>query len=417
MGRGNARLVAWEGERTLTFTMEDALISPEGFAILSGAGLIAAADDKPAYVHTTSQVEVKAKNTIVLENIACWNKPTLTSVEDGSGLVANDYFHNSADIFVMKLVDGEMIYEPCVPTKITYGKDKNGKPITTIVCCGGDFDEDQLEVGSIALVDYYVKRKTGVQIIEITPDKFGGNYYVEASTLFRRESDGVDMPAEFVIPNAKVQSNFTFSMASSGDPSTFTFTMDAFPDYTKFDKTKKVLAAIYVVEEENEEDDESRKPCTVEPGAQTVNFIKSPSDLEFTKESGNTYNINGVVTSTNISGYEGLFGDDFTTDSIGTYAVVDLQGKIPKKTNVTIIQTNPALEYWKQDGSHPDNNVELKNGQYVKTKSGYNGNLDSDYAFVIKVGDTTDVTVDIDGTVYTFKNNTKTSTTYKSRKY
>ena len=27
-GRGNSRLVAWEGERTVTFTMEDALISP-----------------------------------------------------------------------------------------------------------------------------------------------------------------------------------------------------------------------------------------------------------------------------------------------------------------------------------------------------------------------------------------------------
>ena len=32
-GRGNARLVAWEGERTITFTMEDALISPAGFMI------------------------------------------------------------------------------------------------------------------------------------------------------------------------------------------------------------------------------------------------------------------------------------------------------------------------------------------------------------------------------------------------
>jgi hypothetical protein len=37
-------------------------------------------------------------------------------------------------------------------------------------------------------------------------------------------------------------------MASSGDPSTFTFTMDAFPDYTRFDKTKKVLAAIQIIE-------------------------------------------------------------------------------------------------------------------------------------------------------------------------
>ena len=55
------------------------------------------------------------------------------------------------------------------------------------------------------------------------------------------------MPAEFIIPNCKIQSNFTFTMASSGDPSTFTFTMDAFPDYTRFDRTKKVLAAIQIM--------------------------------------------------------------------------------------------------------------------------------------------------------------------------
>ena len=43
-GRGNSRLMAWEGERTVTFTMEDALISPAGFMILSGAGLIEGSD-------------------------------------------------------------------------------------------------------------------------------------------------------------------------------------------------------------------------------------------------------------------------------------------------------------------------------------------------------------------------------------
>jgi hypothetical protein len=86
------------------------------------------------------------------------------------------------------------------------------------------------------------------QQIEITADKFGGNYYLEASTLFR-DTNGVDMPAEFIIPNCKIQSNFTFSMASSGDPSSFTFTMDAFPDYTRFDKSKKVLAAIQIIKE------------------------------------------------------------------------------------------------------------------------------------------------------------------------
>ena len=70
------------------------------------------------------------------------------------------------------------------------------------------------------------------------------------------------MPAEFIIPNCKIQSNFSFTMASSGDPSTFTFTIDAFPDYTRFDKTKKVLAAIQVVESTTSEDDSIKREST-----------------------------------------------------------------------------------------------------------------------------------------------------------
>ena len=52
-GAGNARLIAWEGERTVTFTMEDALISPEGFMILSGAGLVEASAKQKIYQHVT----------------------------------------------------------------------------------------------------------------------------------------------------------------------------------------------------------------------------------------------------------------------------------------------------------------------------------------------------------------------------
>jgi hypothetical protein len=38
-------------------------------------------------------------------------------------------------------------------------------------------------------------------------------------------------------------------MASSGDPSTFTFTMDAFPAYTLNDKDHKVLCSIQIIDE------------------------------------------------------------------------------------------------------------------------------------------------------------------------
>ncbi len=244
-GRGNSRLVAWEGERTVTFTMEDALISPAGFMILSGAGLIQGSDKAKLKVHTTEQtdkvfVEEGAVSVIVSE------KPYV-----GATGVQEDL------IYVMRLDNGEVATEPFIPDHANVEpvamNDEGKWEVAAADAAEGyrlnlkDTDDlDAFKIGDVVLVDYYVERGAEAQQIEITPDKFGGNYYLEASTLFRT-TDGVDMPAEFIIPNCKIQSNFTFTMASSGDPSTFTFTMDAFPDYTRFDRTKKVLAAIQII--------------------------------------------------------------------------------------------------------------------------------------------------------------------------
>lgn len=227
-GRGNARLVAWEGERTVTFTMEDALISPAGFMILSGAGLIDA-KERALKVHTTEQTDAVVAET-VSEGVVSGVTITLDEAPytDDSG---EDF------IYVMLTENGEPITEPYIPESV------EGNVITL----KPSDDLGKFRTGSVVLVDYYVEKTAGAQQIEITPDKFGGNYYLEASTLFR-DTNGVDLPAEFIIPNCKIQSNFNFTLASSGDPSTFTFTMDAFPDYTRFDKTKKVLAAIQIVE-------------------------------------------------------------------------------------------------------------------------------------------------------------------------
>ena len=256
-GRGNSRLVAWEGERTITFTMEDALISPAGFMILSGAGLIEATEKKPIQVHcaeTTSNVIIDETNKVVYIGVE-------QALSDDP----------NATIYVMALDDnGEVDTEPYIGTKLaekpaeivvgekTYTLDDAAgyiaiKDIPDVYTATNAFDKDDkgnlvnFYMNSPVLVDYYTDKKgSGVQQINITPDKFGGNYYLEASTLFR-DTNGVDMPAEFIIPNCKIQSNFTFTMASSGDPSTFTFTMDAFPDYTTFNKTEKVLAAIQII--------------------------------------------------------------------------------------------------------------------------------------------------------------------------
>jgi hypothetical protein len=64
-GRGNTRLIAWEGEKTLTFTVEDALLSPIGFSILSGAGLFKD-ENTDVHVHVTSQAYVSDTGVIDL---------------------------------------------------------------------------------------------------------------------------------------------------------------------------------------------------------------------------------------------------------------------------------------------------------------------------------------------------------------
>ena len=104
--------------------------------------------------------------------------------------------------------------------------------------------------GQAVVLDYYVTKKAAtISELQIDAANFAGYYYVEADTLFRRQSDGKDLPANITFPNVKIQSNFTFSMAPTGDPSTFTFTMDAMPGYTYFDKSKKVLCAIQIVDD------------------------------------------------------------------------------------------------------------------------------------------------------------------------
>lgn len=232
-GRGNSRLVAWEGERTVTFTMEDALISPIGFSILSGAGLVEAGAGTKIKVHTTETTdEVTVEGTTVTIKLA--EKPY-------TGTENNDM----SNIYVMLLENGEVVSEPYIPASVS-DKTITLKTNDDIAANSASAWKTGFSAGATVLVDYYIEKDSNVQQIEITPDKFGGNYYLEASTLFR-DTNGVDVPAEFIIPNCKIQSNFTFTMASSGDPSTFTFTMDAFPDYLRFDKSKKVLAAIQIL--------------------------------------------------------------------------------------------------------------------------------------------------------------------------
>ena len=268
-GRGYNRLIAWEGEKTMTFTVEDALISPMGLAVLSGAGLINAAKENERHVHITLAKNVDADGNA---------KVTLLDVLDELGLSAVDYpsidICKSDDVPAYGIViDGSGAGVPMLEggvsgfisgiqitgtdsveydQAITLGlaEDVDGQPVENAIATfamGADAETAKKYAGTTVKLDFYVLMSSSVTEVTIAPEDFGGFFYIEAQTLFRREDTGKDMAAEIIIPKAKVQSGFTFTMAASGDPSTFTFTIDAFPGYTMFDKTKKVMCVMQVV--------------------------------------------------------------------------------------------------------------------------------------------------------------------------
>lgn len=247
-GKGNTRLIAWEGEKTLTFTVEDALLSPMGFAILSGAGLLKGTEDQDVHVHMTSTAYsdtdvIDLTDALGKTEKICATAPIFAVIAEADGSITGEVINN-----LVVSADGK-------------------KLLGTV------------PAGTTVFVDYYItKPSSAISELQIDAENFAGYYYVEASTLFRRQNDGVDMPAELTFPNVKIQSNFTFTMASTGDPSTFTFTMDAFPGYTYFNPTKKVLCAIQIVDDA----EEAEKPdiVSVFPHDVPENIPEAAEDID-----------------------------------------------------------------------------------------------------------------------------------------
>lgn len=241
-GRGNVRLIAWEGEKTLTFTVTDALLSPVGFGVLSGAGLFKS-DEQIVHVHTTAAAYVSVSQAEA-EN------DTIT-IDLTDALGPEEEIDDTAPVFVsIAEEDGSITGELLTGLTAKESEESDGRKVLLTATDAAAAEKNAGYAGKAVFVDFYVlKESKNVSELQIDASNFGGYYYVEASTLFRRQSDGVDMPAEITIPNVKIQSNFTFNMAATGDPSTFDFTMDAFPGYTMFDKTKKVLCVMQVIED------------------------------------------------------------------------------------------------------------------------------------------------------------------------
>lgn len=202
------------GERTLTFTVEDALLSPLGFSILSGAGLIhgkkaGETEAKKVHVHTTSNAVISIGDG------------GAESIDLTDALLPGEEIDKDAPLYIIQTEDdGSITGVIAKDFKLdTTGKKilpKTGNKFTVKGETTANLTDDSANV----MVDFYVLRtEDNTYELQIDGDNFGGYYYVEADTLFRREDTGKDMPAIITLPNVKIQSNFTFSLASTGDPS------------------------------------------------------------------------------------------------------------------------------------------------------------------------------------------------------
>jgi hypothetical protein len=250
----------------MTFTVEDALISPMGLAVLSGAGLINADKDNERHVHITlaKNINTEGKTTVTLLDVLdelglssldypsidiCKPEdvPAYGIVIDGSG-AGVPMLQGGVSGFISGIAitgTNSETYDNAIALGKVVSKDDPDQTIAENAIA--TFEVGTSYAGTTVKLDFYVLMSSSVTEVTIAPEDFGGFFYIEAQTLFRREDTGKDMAAEIIIPKAKVQSGFTFTMAASGDPSTFTFTIDAFPGYTMFDRTKKVMCVMQVV--------------------------------------------------------------------------------------------------------------------------------------------------------------------------
>lgn len=234
-GRGNARLIAWEGEKTATFTITDALLSPISFAMLSGAGAIkteGGAGGKVVHMVYETSFDSSGK-TVDLTKLLGSDTLVLSGKTDDPNY--------GLDAYITVLDKYGQPIEYLTANEIDQPSVAGAKSISAREA-NSDYKNAPCRV------DCYVISHATVTTLTVDAENFGGTFYIEAETLFRDEATGQDFPATFIIPKGKIQGNFTFNMASTGDPSTFDFTIDCTLAPTRTDETKKVLYAIDIID-------------------------------------------------------------------------------------------------------------------------------------------------------------------------
>ena len=191
-GRGNAKLVAFSGNREATVTIQDAIFDNAALAMLTGNAVIT----NYTAVTTKNQtftIEADASPSVLTVNladtasvigVAAINKTTgtvLTEMESAVAVVSANQFYVAANGVV------------------TLFSEVTAKEVA---------------------VTYTVTGAAGTATqIQVTSDKFAGTYELVCDVIVRDELTAKDYYGQFIAPKVKINDEFTFSFAPDGDPS------------------------------------------------------------------------------------------------------------------------------------------------------------------------------------------------------
>lgn len=199
-GRGNPKLITWEFNKEATMTVEDALLSPKSFELVSGLATQTGSQNIPMRQWTEYEA--------------------LT----GGGV------RNKGEMAPLRVKDGKitLAYEPVDTTKVFVYEytDDCGTPLTVGSVNGKEVEISNAEDDTRVVAYYDFASSTGTKAFTIDAKTFAGTYKLVGDTVVRNKDTGKDEAFKVVIPNIKWTSAFSFNLTADGEPSTQSFECD-----------------------------------------------------------------------------------------------------------------------------------------------------------------------------------------------
>ena len=232
-GHGNANLIGWDFGKSITLSLEDALFTPASFSASFGAG---DADDFRKGVKETKQIDRVEKVIAKRSFIVPAGNQNGTPTEADKTAQAVFINPNTMEPYA----DGTPIAEGEIFLKFTRSIAYEGQSIG--------------------------------HTIEISADKFPGTYKVVGDTFVKNKDTGKEERFQFIVPEAKMNSERTITLEADGDPVVFDMSLTVL----RPDDGVMVRFVQYDVVENEEENDGS----TMVVGTENLNLLDNAELFE-----------------------------------------------------------------------------------------------------------------------------------------